>query len=69
MAPGLPPATPPNWKSFPYPMYNAGTNLNAHVRVFQKAIQANGERNDPDIVILFCFTLKNAISKWGENFM
>ncbi len=69
MAPGLPPVTPPNLKSLPHPMYNVWTNPNGHVQVFQKAIQANGERNDLDIVILFCFTLRDAISKWGENFM
>ncbi len=53
----------------PYPIYNAGTDLDAHVQVFQKAIQANGERNDLDILNLFCFILKDAISKWGEIFM
>jgi len=35
--------------------------------VFQKVIQANGEKRDANIVNLFCFTLKNAISEWGEN--
>jgi hypothetical protein len=44
-----------------------GTNLDAHVWVFRKANQANEERNDPDIVNLFCFTLKDAISKWGRS--
>jgi hypothetical protein len=46
-----------------------GINPNVHVWVFWKAIQANGERSDSNIVNLFCFTLKDAISKWGENFM
>jgi len=42
---------------------------NAHVWIFHNAIQANGKKNDDDIVNLFCFTLHDAISKWGENFM
>ncbi len=63
------PNLPPNRKSLPYPIYNARTNLDAHVCVFCKAIQVNGEKNDVDIFNLFCFTLCNVISKWGENFM
>jgi hypothetical protein len=35
--------------------------------VFWKAIQANGEKNDVDIVNLFYFTLKDVISEWGEK--
>jgi hypothetical protein len=38
---------------------------NAYVLVFCRAIQANGENNDVDIINLFCFTLRDAISKWG----
>ncbi len=56
-------------KSLPYPVYITGTNLNAHVRVFKKVIQANGEYNNFDIVNFFYFTLKAEISKWEENFM
>jgi hypothetical protein len=37
--------------------------------MFCKAIQANGEKNDVDIINLFCFTLRDAISELGENFM
>jgi hypothetical protein len=40
-----------------------------HVCVFHKAIKANGERNDVDIINLFCFTRHDVISEWGENFM
>jgi hypothetical protein len=43
-------------------------DLNAHVQVFRKAIQANGEKNDATIINLFCFTLHNAMSEWGKNF-
>jgi hypothetical protein len=61
--------TPTNQKSFPCPIYNVGIDLDAHVLEFQKTIQANAEKNDPDIVNLFCVTLRDAISKWGENFV
>jgi len=44
-------------------------NIDAHVHVFRKAIQANGEKYDVNIVNLFCFTLHDPISKKGENFM
>lgn len=69
VAPNLPPVAPTNRKSFLYPIYSVKTNPDAHVYKFQKAIQVDGERNDPNIVNLFCFTLRDAISKWGENFM
>jgi hypothetical protein len=44
-------------------------DLDVHVRIFHKAIHANGEKNDVDIINLFCFTICNAIFVWGENFM
>jgi hypothetical protein len=53
MVPSLPTMAPTNQKSLPYPIYSAKTDLDAHVRVFQKAIQANGERNDVDIITYF----------------
>jgi len=37
--------------------------------VFWKVIQVNDEKNDANIVNMFCFTLKDAILEWGENFM
>jgi hypothetical protein len=46
-----------------------GMNFDVHVRVFCKAIQANGEKNDANIVNPFSFTRCDAIFKWGENFM
>jgi hypothetical protein len=69
VTPSLPPVAPTNWKSLPYPIHSARTDVDAHVRVFWKAIQTNGEKNDLDIINLFCLTLRNAISEWGENFM
>jgi len=67
-----PPITPipsPSRKSLFYPIYIIGTNLNVHVPVFHKAIQANGDKNDVDIINLLCFTCHDAISEWGENLM
>jgi hypothetical protein len=46
-----------------------GTYPNANVCIFGKAIHANGENNDVDIVNLFCFTLHDEISKWGKNLL
>jgi hypothetical protein len=45
------------------------TNLDAHIKVFKKAIKANGETMEVDIINLFGFTLRDNISKWGENFV
>jgi len=44
---------PPSRKSLPYPIYITKTNPDVHVQMFCKAIQANGEKNDVDIVNLF----------------
>ncbi len=69
MAPSLPLMIPTNQKSLAYPIYNVGTKPNAHIWVFQKVIQANGEGNDLNISNLFCFTLRDVILEWGENFI
>jgi hypothetical protein len=53
----------------PYPIYSIGTYPDAHGQVFQKAIQANGEKWDVDIMNLFCFTLRDVISEWGKKIM
>ncbi len=55
------PMAPSSRKSLPYPIYYVGTNLDAHVQVFRKAIQANGEKQDVNIMNLLCFTLMDAI--------
>jgi hypothetical protein len=52
-----------------HPIYNVRNDLDAHVQVLQKAIEANGERNDLNIVNIFCFTLRDAILEWAEIFM
>jgi hypothetical protein len=65
--PPITPNLPPIRKSIPYPIYIARTNLNAHVQIFCKAIHANGENNDADIINPFCFTFHDAIYEWEKN--
>jgi len=67
--PPVAPNPPPSKRSLPYPIYNVKMNLDAHVHMFCKATHANGEKNDVNIVNLFCLTLHDAISKWGFFFM
>jgi hypothetical protein len=50
-------------------IYSVGIDPDPHFWVLWKVIQANGERNDLDKINLFCFTLRDVISEWGENFM
>jgi hypothetical protein len=40
----------------------------AHIRVFKKAIRANEETMEDDIINLINFILQDYISKWGKNF-
>jgi hypothetical protein len=54
-------------KALPYLIYFIRTNPDAHVWMFFKTIQAISEKKDVDIVNLFCFTIKYAISKWGKK--
>jgi hypothetical protein len=44
-------------------------NPDAHIRVFKKAIKANGEIVKVDIINLFSLVFKDNISKRGENFV
>ncbi len=46
-----------------------GTNLDVHIHMFHKVIQDNGKKDDVNIIDLFCFTLHDAILKWGDNIM
>jgi hypothetical protein len=43
--------------------------MDFNVLVFHKAIQANGKKNDVDIVNMFCFTFHDATCEWGEKIM
>ncbi len=37
--------------------------------MFKKAIKANGETVEANIINLFGFTLKDSIFEWGENYV
>lgn len=54
------PNVPTPRKLLPYPIYTTNTNLDTCVTVFQKAIQANGEKHDLNIVNLFWFYILEA---------
>jgi hypothetical protein len=43
--------------------------LDAHIRVFNKAIRTNNETMEADIINLFGFIFKDNISKRGENYI
>ncbi len=45
------------YQKFQYPTYVKDTDLDAHIKVFKKAIRANGETMEIDIINLFGFTL------------
>jgi hypothetical protein len=63
------PTTKLPYKKLQYPTYVRDINPNAHIRIFKKAIKANGEIVEANIINLFGFTLKDSISKWGENYV
>jgi hypothetical protein len=52
-----------------YPTHVKNIDPNAHIRVFKKVIKTNGEIRELDIINMFGFTLKDSISKWGENYV
>ncbi len=56
------------WK-FQYPTYVKDIGFDVHIRIFKKAIKANGETTEVDIINLFGFTLEDNILEWGENFV
>jgi hypothetical protein len=65
----LEPTTKLPYRKLQYPTYVEDTNHDAHIRVFKKAIKANGEIVEANIINLFGFTLRDNISKWGENYV
>jgi hypothetical protein len=60
------PTTKLPYKKLQYPTYVKNINPDAHIKVFKKAIKANGEIVE---VNLFGFTLKDNIFEWGENYV
>jgi hypothetical protein len=61
------PTTKLPYKKLQYPTYIKDINPNAHIKVLKKAIKANGEIVESDIINLFGFTLRDSIFEWGEN--
>jgi hypothetical protein len=57
------------YKKLQYPTYVIDIYPDAHIRVFKKAIKANGETVEANIINLFGFTLKDNIFEWGENYV
>jgi hypothetical protein len=57
------------YKKLQYPIYVKDNDLDAHIKVFKKAIKVNGEIVEADIINLFGFTFRDNISKWGENYI
>jgi len=58
-----------SYKKLQYPTNVKNNNLNAHIRVFKKAIKVNVETMEIDIINLFGFTSQNNILEWDENFV
>jgi hypothetical protein len=52
-----------------YPTHVKDTNHDVYIKVFKKAIKANGETTEVNIINLFGFILKDNISKWGKNYV
>jgi len=48
-----------------YPTYVKDIDLDVHIKVFKKAIKANGEIVEVDIMNLFSFILKDSIFERG----
>jgi hypothetical protein len=63
------PITKLPYRKLQYPTYVKDIDPNAHIKVFLKAIKANGETLEVDIINLFGFTLRDNISQRGENYV
>jgi hypothetical protein len=57
------------YRKLQYPTYVKDIDLDVHIRVFKKAIKANGEIVEVDIINLFGFIVQDNILEWGENFV
>jgi hypothetical protein len=57
------------YKKLQYPTYVKDTDSDAHIRVLKKAIKANGETMEVDIINLFGFTFNNNIFEQGKIFI
>jgi hypothetical protein len=62
-------ATKLPYKKLQYPTHVKDTYPDVHIRVFKKAIKANGEMVEVDIINLIGFTFRDNIFEWGENYI
>jgi len=49
--------------------YKEDVDLNAHVKVFQAVIRANGKTFEEYIINAFSYTLRETTSDWCHNYM
>jgi hypothetical protein len=63
----LEPVTKLPYMKLQHPTFVKDTDLDAHIKVFKKAIKVNGETMEVDIINLFGFTLKDNIFEWGKK--
>jgi hypothetical protein len=62
-------ATKLPYRKLQYPTYVKNTDIDAHIKMFKKAIKTNGEIIETDIINLLGFTLKDRPFEWGENYV
>jgi hypothetical protein len=65
----LEPTTKLPYRKLQYPTYVKDTTLDAHIIVFKKAIKANGETMEANIINMFGLTFRDNIFEWGENYI
>jgi hypothetical protein len=62
-------ATTLPYKKLQYPTYVKDIDLDVHIRVIKKAIEANVEMVEANIINLFGFTIRDNIFEWGKNYV
>jgi endo-1,4-beta-mannosidase len=60
-------ATKLPYRKLQYPTYVKDIDLDAHIRVFEKTIKANGKTMEANIINMFGFTFKDNIFKWEKT--
>jgi hypothetical protein len=67
LAPDLRMFIPPRYQA--PPTYIKDIDLDAHIKVFNKAIKANGQTMETDFINLLGFTLKDNIFQRGKHYV
>jgi len=55
--------------AIPYPNYNKYANPNAHVRVCNVVVRANGKKSKEYIINAFNYTLRKMVLDWCRSYM